>query len=673
MLPARQLTSPASTPGAADLHPVAASSNKEPKADSKSRETRPPDTKIKTTLKREGRATAAPSPLLRTTPRPSPYDRAVAADAPEFAADFALAAARALVEHLHVDSYAQMGGVAADGQDRLAELEARLQTALAVPSAAGTKNPRRGTTAREAAFAFAQAFRLSALYPDTVGNGQDILATLPVPTFSTVRLARPDPAQHAVVFRALCDKTGLDEADRAAIETEAASAVQKLARRQALVGLLRDELRPDPAQGPTSADAHRFFGLLFPDHPLRPGEVEVVATQSCVYFCILSQEAFEQTETFLARGEAARAHAVDYLKRLRRFNFYNFAHFPAFTSFEAREMDPASLERLGRAMEMENAELVALLNTVVFIEERDSLEKYLIHDSWGHYWQADLTGLGALYHRMASLHLPLSPSDSVRLDDKLLSFLDLVYLRRDGSLLFDEALARRYAAAWTNERFQPLLAPVVAELAADLIEYHARAQCRAAGLELPSSSRFPQQPAKIDFAWADLSFFVKALKRVNTLYEKDAELRASFVERARLLFRLKYRRNYPAVASSEILDAELGKTLERLLAIFHEVQETDLGTGLQTTNTFSLAFVNLLRIGATLNGIVHDQLEGTRPHLAPYFQTLVMFVVKYFEREPTHGFWTLDETLAAYAVPLLESLASAERFAQDHLQPDCQS
>ena len=261
---------------------------------------------------------------------------------------------------------------------------------------------------------------------------------------------------------------------------------------------------------------------------------------------------------------------------------------------------------------------------------------------------------------MASLHLPLSPSDTVRLDDKLFSFLDLVYLRRDGSLLFDEALARRYAAAWTHERFQPLLAPVVAELAADMIEYRARAQCRAAGLELPSSSRFPQHPAKIDFAWADLSFFVKALKRVNTLYEKDAELRESFVERARLLFRLKYRRNYPAVTSPQTLDAELGKTLERLLAIFHEVQETDLGTTLQTANTFSLAFLNLLRIGATLNRLVHGELENARPHLAPYFQTLVMFVVKYFEREPSHGFWTLDETLATHAVPLLESLAVAE-------------
>ena len=274
---------------------------------------------------------------------------------------------------------------------------------------------------------------------------------------------------------------------------------------------------------------------------------------------------------------------IDYLKRLRQFNFYNFSHFPAFTSFEAREMDPANLDRFGQAMKLERAELIALLNTAVFIEERDNLEKYLVHDSWGHYWQADLTGLGTLYDRMASLQLPLSPSDTVRLDDKLLSFLDLVYLRRDGSLVFDEGLARRFAAAWVYERFQPLLAPVIAELAADMIEYRARAECGAAGLQLPSSSLFAHHPAKIDFAWADLSFFVKSLKRVNSLYQKDEELKAGFVERARLLFRLKYRRNYSNVTSTETLDAELKETFERLLVIFGEVQEADLGIKLEMT------------------------------------------------------------------------------------------
>ena len=576
--------------------------------------------------------------------------------------------ARALVELLNVDSYTQMGHAEGDRKTRLGELEARLEYALARPAVL-TKDAPWGVADREAAYAFAQAFRLSALYPDTVGADGDIIATLPTPTFLCVRPPRPDPVRHAATFLRLCEKIGLDEKDVAALEAEASDAARKLALRHRMVRLLRAELRPDPARPPTSTDAHRFFNFLFPDNPLQPGEVEVVATESCIYFCILSNDAFAKTTTFLARDETARNRTLDYLKRLRQFNFYNFSHFPAFTSFEAREMEPAHLERLGRDMGLGRAELVALLNTAVFVEERDNLEKYLVHDSWGHYWQADLTQLGTLYDRMASLQLPLSPSDTARMDGKLLSFLDLVYLRRDGSLIFDEALARRYAAAWTYERFQPLLAPVIAELAADMIEYRARHACEAAGLDLPSSSLFAHHPAKIDFAWADLSFFVKSLKRVNTLYQKDEELKAGFVERARLLFRLKYRRNYPAVASPDALDAELKKILERLLAIFNEVQEADLGIKLEVAdgpdgrphvNAFFQVFLNMLQIGTTLNGIIHGQMETARPHLALCFQTLIMFVVKYFERDPLHGFWTLDETLAAYAVPLMEALAASE-------------
>ena len=148
---------------------------------------------------------------------------------------------------------------------------------------------------------------------------------------------------------------------------------------------------------------------------------------------------------------------------------------------------------------------------------------------------------------------------------------------------------------------------------------------------------------------------------MNTLYEKDATQRAGFMERVRLLFQLKYRRNYPGVASPEVLDTEIGKVFARLLAVFHEVQEADLGMSLETPNTFSRGFLNLLRVATTLNGIVVGQLEGARPHLGPYFQTLVMFVVKYFERDPAQNFWTLDEALAVHAVPLLETLAAAEK------------
>ncbi len=270
---------------------------------------------------------------------------------------------------------------------------------------------------------------------------------------------------------------------------------------------------------------------------------------------------------------------------------------------------------------------------------------------------------------MASLHLPLSPSDSVRLDDKLLSFLDLVYLRRDGSLVFDETLARRYAAAWTQERFQPLLAPVIAELAADMIEYRARAECRAAGLELPSSSLFAHHPAKLDFAWADLSFFVKALKRVNTLYEKDEALQRRFRGTRAAAF--------PAQVPAQLPSRRVAGSLRRGTRHPARTPPRHFPRGAgnrpgprslegRPLNAFSQAFLNLLRIGVTLNGIVHGQLEAARPQLAPYFQTLVMFVVKYFERDPWQGFWTLDETLAAHAVPLLEALASADDFAQDH-------
>ena len=108
--------------------------------------------------------------------------------------------------------------------------------------------------------------------------------------------------------------------------------------------------------------------------------------------------------------------------------------------------------------------------------------------------------------------------------------------------------------------------------------------------------------------------------------------------------------------------------MKALDVIFHEGQETHLGTSLDATtdrgdqpqiNTFFQAFLNLLQTDAILNKIIHGQMEGERPRLAPSFQTLMMFIVKSFERDSLQGFWSLGDMPATHAIPFLETLAAS--------------
>jgi hypothetical protein len=44
--------------------------------------------------------------------------------------------------------------------------------------------------------------------------------------------------------------------------------------------------------------------------------------------------------------------------------------------------------------------------------------------------------------------------------------------------------------------------------------------------------------------------------------------------------------------------------------------------------------------------------------LARYRQVLVIFILKYFERDPLANFWRLDDVLARYVIPLLLSAST---------------
>ena len=99
------------------------------------------------------------------------------------------------------------------------------------------------------------------------------------------------------------------------------------------------------------------------------------------------------------------------------------------------------------------------------------------------------------------------------------------------------------------------------------------------------------------------------------------------------------------------------------------MEEEHLGTNLDFSveadgqvkiNFFFQVLLNLLRTCVAVNQMVHGQLE-TRPELLANYRTLVIFIVKLFERDPLRHFWSLDETLQGHAVPLLETLAACAR------------
>ena len=300
------------------------------------------------------------------------------------------------------------------------------------------------------------------------------------------------------------------------------------------------------------------------------------------------------------------------------------------------------------------------------LETGGDIDKYLIHDSWGHIWQGYLSDLTALYDRLATKQPPINADYHVALpDDNIVCLADCLYLRRDGSVDYDESLAVDYIHAVIQERVTALLSPICAELCADIIEYSFHADYQGTDITLPSSSLFKHRAAKLDFAWADMQYFAKALARPIRQYQRDDNLRIAMVQRLCLLLRLKYANNSAAIADENLFVPSIASSASSSIALYvfrKPHLKTDFTTavsdGSASTTTFARMFANLLRIQFAINECYEQHLAkgDLKQHHLIHF-----FIVHYFQQNPAAHFWSLDEQLAEWCLPFVSAISDLEQ------------
>ena len=334
-----------------------------------------------------------------------------------------------------------------------------------------------------------------------------------------------------------------------------------------------------------------------------------------------------------------------------------------FGVFDARDADASLITALSEELGWTPADVRRQLDRCVMLENRAELEKYLIHDTWGHVWQAYLTDCTRLYDHLATMQFPISADYQVTThDNDVLCLADCFYLHYDGRVSFDEDVAERFIHTVLEERVQALLASICAELTADIVEYSFSAQRSAAGADvLPSSSLFGDNPTKLDFAWADMQYFARAVRRPIRRYLRSESLRATLDTRLVEILTTKYPRHKNQHTTEEIAAAVDGH-VTRFLDMFCSIQDTwldvDLGyveiSGTVQTNIFTRMLTNLLRIQYVVNDIFTKHLAG--PEHAYQRQCVLVCILQYFTQDPAKRFWSLDEDCAQWLLPLVKTL-----------------
>lgn len=570
-----------------------------------------------------------------------------------------------LKTELKVDSYAAMKDHFADVEalkNIEDELKEQLQPQLCLDTTPVDDLP------KKVLMAWLKAVQLEPLYHQTVGSPEDTWSSLQLKNYPKFKVSDRDKHVRTQAFDTLITASHVQKEDRETLTKDISYRKACLDQKLKLVAYLRMMLDRNDLK----ASALKLLDSILPHHPFVKDEVDLVCTPTGLYFCFPDGESLKTLASYRERTDAQRESLEAFIKDQSRFKFEQFEHFPMFSAYDARDACPDLIQQCCRICHpMELHEVVLLLNTVITFETTQHIEKYLIHDTWGHIWQHDLTDMNLLYDEMANLNRPIAPCDHVTLRTRrVVAVADLFVIDTQGGVSLDEGLKNRFIQVYLERHIRSIFAPIVAELTADMVEFFFWSDDEEHKVLLPSSSLFKNNPAKLDFAWMDMNYFCKRLRKIQRVHLKSEPSFADFCDRLTQELRRKFSRKFEQGLCSSpsfrpALEVEAKRFLEDLQAAFdgelqHRSPLPPDESCHATMNTFDRLLSNSLRIQFVINDLIKNTWIKTHPEHMAYRELLILFVVTYFCDNPTEHFWGLDETIAQFAFPLTSHLQQLE-------------
>ncbi|MFT5686253.1 MAG: hypothetical protein ACI8RZ_007209, partial [Myxococcota bacterium] len=247
--------------------------------------------------------------------------------------------------------------------------------------------PERTLSMDEAEAAFFSGGVRAARYRETVLGEPPLVDTAGSKTLGSFEVD-VDRAALDAVHRAFSP----DEAVRAVMADRLEEELSQLRLRQAIMAGL-DQLFPMRPGADNDAAIDACVAALYPGHPLHSDEVEVIRTSTALFVCIPFSDG-----TLTTRDEP-RVRA--FIEKLTDFHPSFSAHFPSFGSMTSGRVPAPLLEALAGATGLSAAILGETLPTMVVVLPSDKIDQYIVHDAWGHGWQALLFRFEETYQRVA--------------------------------------------------------------------------------------------------------------------------------------------------------------------------------------------------------------------------------------------------------------------------------
>lgn len=460
------------------------------------------------------------------------------------------------------------------------------------------------------------------------------------------------PELVATLRERLADRLALSTGELASIEAEVERDLADARRKQAIVRALCHEFGLAADAPLLRSRVYSLFQAFYPDAALTAAEVELIVTGTLIFFCLPYRGDELMTARFAGLPLDEQAAIRAFLSRNGKFYQRRFANFPAFGFLDGEQVDPNLVARLAEYAGLQSSEVMRELGRLVTILPLSEVDKYVVHDVWGHGWQASMLRFERMYEELADYADPLQLDEQARSPlGRGLTFGEC-FRGRGEELALDAICFRQFVLGELAERLPVALSAVLAEMMADVAEFKVLALQPGHAEEMPSSSLFRIFPAKLDLTLQDLPFYFSQATKVFRLWAKSAERREK--TRDELI------RAGAAPQAAEI-------AVQQAVAQWEEMSEglfaprlawREAPDGRLEVNVFTRVALNFVGIHRSIIDTYRrmESLPTEGLPLKSYRDLLVLAASVFFEADRTRNLWRVDEFLSLQFLPLCRRL-----------------
>lgn len=464
-----------------------------------------------------------------------------------------------------------------------------------------------------------------------------------------------------------------DDADRARIaewcQTELGVSVETLeriradlderladARRKArVVETLREEFQLYADAETLRSNIRRLTWFLYPDCHLEAEEIELIVVGTAVFLCIPFEKDELDTGRFKKLSLQEQQPIRSFLRRVNDFRPNQFMNFPVFGFLDGRELDGEYIEELANKAGLDESTMRDEISRLVAILPMKDVDKFLVHDVWGHVWQAAMLDFEHMYQELGRYSERLTLSEDVRsFLGEGLTFGDCLNRGPDGVTL-DRDSFRLFVAGELLERIPVSFSAAVAELFADVVEFKFVQTNPDRAHEMPSSSHFKAQPAKLDLLINDIHLYFTSATRVFTDAIGEGRARDGLEDE---------------LAERGLSESERERVLAAMTEVWQELAEESLAdhivvgrddNGVVQGNLYGRLCLNFLSLHRAVCLVVKEleslPVEGTP--FRGWLELMLLAVSVFFEEDRAQHLWRMDEYLIEDFLPRVRAFAAA--------------